>query len=218
MALLEETGQALINPLASTWNSFVAIIPGLIGAVIVLIFGYLVGGIVGFAVEKVLVKTKVNRLLEKKTNVHKVSGKLDLPSIIGLLIKWYVFVLFLTPAAALVNLPALSGFLVSAALWIPNLIAAVLIAVVGLIVADYVDAKIVETKVNRADLIGSVVKVVVIVFTLIIALGQVGIDVSVAEGSVLIILSGIMLALAIGFGLALKDELKPIVKKLIKKK
>ena len=71
---------------------------------------------------------------------------------------------------------------------------------------------------NRAHLIGSIAKVVVVVFTLVIALGQLGIDLSIAESSILIVLAGIMLALAIGFGLALKEEVKPVVKKIIKKK
>ncbi|MCH8049621.1 hypothetical protein IH979_02825 [Patescibacteria group bacterium] len=124
--------------------------------------------------------------------LDKAIGKFQLSGFLGLLIKWYVFVLFLTPSAALVKLPALSSFLLSAALWIPNLIAAVLVALVGLIAADYVALKVRETKIKSSGIVASVAKIVIIVFTLIIALGQISIDVSVAENSFLVILAGIL--------------------------
>jgi len=217
MAIFEETGEALVNPLVNLWNSFVNIIPGLIGALVVLTIGYLVGWVVGHVVKKILQKAKVDELIIEKTMLDKAIGKFQLSGFLGLLIKWYVFVLFLTPSAALVKLPALSAFLLSAALWIPNLIAAVLVALIGLIAADYVSLKVKETKIKSSGIVASVAKIVIIVFTLIIALGQISIDVSVAENSFLVILSGIMLALGLGFGLALKDELKPVVKKMVGK-
>ncbi len=217
MAFLEETGQALLNPLVNLWNSFVEVIPGLIGALVVLLFGYLVAWIIGFVTKKVLKKAKLDELITKRKTVKKITGKLELSALLGLIVKWYVFVLFLTPAASLVKLSALSTFLNSAALWIPNLIAAVLIALIGLIAADYIYEKISGTKSTKSSLIASVTRIIVIVFTLVIALNQMGIDISIAENSLLIIIAGIMLALAIGFGLALGKEIRPVVKKAVKK-
>jgi len=134
MISLEETSQALINPLVNLWNSFVKIIPGIIGALIVLIVGYTIGWIVGFVVKKVLHKAKLDQLVMKDAAVKKIVGEFELSSLLGLIIKWYIFVLFLTPAASLVNLSSLSDFLIMAALWIPSLIAAILVALIGLIV------------------------------------------------------------------------------------
>ncbi len=217
MAILEETGQALINPLVSLWDSFVSIIPGLVGALIVLIIGYIVGWAFGLLTKKVLQKVQLDKIVVEKTNLQKSAGKFKLSNVLGLVVKWYIFVLFLTPAASLVNLEALSDFLVQASLWIPNLIAAVLVAVVGFIAADYVASKVKEMKAKSSKLIAYAAKIIIVIFTLIIALNQLGIDVSVAESSFLIILAGIMLTMAIGFGLALKDEAKPVIKKIMGK-
>ena len=49
------------------------------------------------------------------------------------------------------------------------------------------------------------------------ALDQIGVNVKLAENAFLIILAGIMLALAIAFGLGMKDEAGDIVKKMKKK-
>jgi len=217
MVFIEETGQALINPMINLWNSFVRIIPGLIGAIIVLIVGYIIGWIVGFAVKKVLHKAKADKLVMKDATLEKVAGNFELSNFLGLIVKWYIFVLFLTPAASLIYLRELSDFLIRAAFWIPNLIAAVLLALIGLLVADYVYTKVHEIKAKSSAIIATIIKVVIIVFTLIIALSQLGIDVSVAESSFLIILAGIMLALAIGFGLGLKEEAKSAIKNIKKK-
>jgi small-conductance mechanosensitive channel len=214
MYFVTETGQALLNPLMGLWNSFVTALPGFIGALIVLIVGYIIAWAIGFVVTRALHQAKLDKFAVEKTTLDKVVGKFELSHLIGLIVKWYVFVLFLTPAAYLINLAALSEFLVKASLWIPNLIAAVLIALVGLVAADYVSAKVHEVKAKASSTIAAVVRVIVIIFTLIIALSQLGIDVSIAENSFLIILAGIMLALAIGFGLALKDEVKPLIKKI----
>jgi hypothetical protein len=217
MVLLEQTGQALVNPIINLWNSFVNVIPGLIGAIIVLVIGYIVGWVIGFVLTKILHKAKLDRLVVEKTTLDKIMGKFELSHFLGLIVKWYVFVLFLGPAAALVRLPALTSFLNSAALWIPSLIAAVIVALVGLIAADYVAAKVTEVKAKSSGIIANTLKLVIVVFTLIIALSQLGVDVSIAENTVLIIIAGIMLALGIGFGLAFKDEAKAIIKDVKKK-
>ena len=142
---------------------------------------------------------------------------LELSHFLGLIVKWYIFVLFLGPAAALVQLPAMTAFLNSAALWIPNLIAAIIVALVGLIAADYVAAKVHEVNAKSSAIIANVLKLVIVVFTLIISLSQLGIDVSIAQNTLLLIVAGIMLAIGLGFGLALKDEAKSIIKDLKKK-
>lgn len=214
MNIVGETGVALLNPFFNLWNSFVETIPGLIGAIIVLIVGYLVGWIIGLVVKNILERLKLDHLAVERTTLDKVIGKFQLSRFLGLIVKWFIFVLFLTPAASLVKLTALSDFLVKAALWIPNLIGAILVALVGLIAADYVYSKVHEVKAKSSGIIASTLRAVIIIFTLIISLSQLGIDVSIAQNSFLIILAGIMLALAIGFGLALKDEVKPVIRNL----
>ena len=81
MAFLEEAGQVILNPLVNLWNSFVEVIPGLAGAILVLIIGYLVGGIVGFVIKKVLNKAKIDKLLLEKTTLEKVTGKFELSAL-----------------------------------------------------------------------------------------------------------------------------------------
>ncbi|MBI2564630.1 hypothetical protein HYV79_01420 [Candidatus Woesearchaeota archaeon] len=221
MSILAETWNALINSLTELLTGVVSTIPGLVGAAIVLSLGYLVAVLVGWLVNSGLEKLELDKYAVQKTNLKKLVGSLKLSYLLGLLAKWYVFVLFFIPAAELISnkLAKLADFLSFAAqVWIPNAILAVLIAIVGALSAEYLSMRVLETKAKHADWIASGSKLVVWVFTVLVVLSQIGVQIALAQQTVLLLVAGLMLgmalALGIGFGLALKDEAKSILKSL----
>lgn len=221
MAFVNQLGASIIEPLFSIWDGIVNIVPGLVGAIVVLVFGYLVGVLFGRFVQEVLDRAKAEKWLVEKTNLVAVLGYFKLSKFVALITKWYIFILFLPPAASIVQLAPLATFLLSLAAWVPSVIAATLLALVGLMAAKYVEKKISETKAKAADLVGSVAKIIIVIFTVLLVLDQVGVRVAVAQTSFLIILAGVMLGIAlmtgIGFGLALKEEASHIIKDVKKK-
>ena len=196
-------------------------VPGIVAAIILLIIGYIVALIIGYVVDKVLEKIKFDKWVLEKTHASKVIGKFKLSNFLALITKWYVFILFLPPAAALIRLIPLAEFLKAVALWVPNVILAVILALVGVCFAAYVEEKIVATKAKAASILALLAKVIIYVFTLLIVLDQIGVQIAVAQSSFLIILSGVMLAVAltigIGFGFAFRDEAKKIIGAVKKK-
>jgi len=218
MADMSQLGGSLIEPLGEIWSSFVQTLPGILGALVVLIIGYLIANLVSKLLNKLFSRTKIDRILLEKTRVKRVLGDFQLTTFVAQLMKWYIFVWFLPPAAALSNLQPLSTFLVQLSLWIPNAIVAVLTAFFGLTAAEYCADLVQSTRGKGSDVLAGATKVIILVFTALIVLDQIGIAVSVARNSFLIVLGGIMLALAlalgIGFGLGLKDEAKAIVKEV----
>lgn len=221
MAFVNQLGASIVEPLFSIWNSIVTVVPGIIGALVVLIFGYLVGLLFGRFVQEVLDRAKADKWLVEKTNLVSVLGYFRLSHFVSLVVKWYVFILFLPPAASIIQLAPLATFLLQIATWVPSVIAAVLLALLGLMAAKYVEKKVSETKARTADLVGSVAKVVIVIFTFLIVLDQLGVRIAVAQTSFLIILAGVMLGLAlmvgIGFGLAFKEEAGKIIKDVKRK-
>ncbi|MEM3126805.1 MAG: hypothetical protein QW331_01925 [Candidatus Woesearchaeota archaeon] len=219
--MVEDIIKAILSPISILGQKFLEHIPNLIAAAVVLIIGYIISLFIGLVVRQLLERTKLDKVLVFHTKIFKAFGDFQLSHLAGLLVKWWVFVLFLPPAAELIKLNTLAQLLISLALWIPNLIAAVLIGLVGLVGAEYVNQKIISSKVRSAAAVGSTAKVLIVVFTLLISLQQIGISIDLAQNSFLIILSGIVfavaLAIGIGFGLGLKDEAKSIIKNVRKK-
>ena len=221
VGFLAELGESIIRPLASIWVSVVNTLPGLLGALVVLVVGYFVGVFLGQVVEHLLTRLKVEKFLLEKTNVARVLGYFRLSHFVGLVIKWYVFILFLTPAASITRLIPLAYFMLEVARWIPQVIAAVIIALVGVMAGDYVEYKVQETRAKAADLIGASAKILIVLFTALIVFDQIGIRVSVAQTSFLIVLSGPRLGFAImigiGFGFGPKDDAKLVIRKIKRK-
>ena len=214
--LISETGTAIAGPLVSLVQSAIETIPGIVAAIAVLILGYIIALMVGYIAKSAVYKLSSLKKYVKDSSVCKVCGTLDLAEFTGVIIKWYVFILFLPAVAKLIRLEPLSDFLQKVSLWVPNLIIAVIIAFVGLLGAEYVAMKIQGTKSRTSNLIASASKIIIVVFVSIIALQQVGIDVSIAESSVLIILAGVMLGLGLSFGLGGVDEAKDVIKRIKK--
>lgn len=216
MAYFQTTGAALIDPLVQLWNNFAVALPGIIAAIVIIIAGLIIGGAVGFLIRKALEKSNVDLHL-KKAGVG--VGFIHLPSVIGSLIKWGIFATFLIPAVRQLQMgDEISSLLYKFALWLPNLIAAIVILLFGVIIADFIADKMLHAKRSGVKVMSSVVRWVMIVYVALIALQQVGINVSLATNTALIIVGalavGLALAFGIGFGFAFKDEAKGIIKHL----
>lgn len=217
MDIFVRTAEALADPITYLWYSLIAVLPGIVAALLVIVIGYLVGFGVGWAVNKALHKAGVDKKFAK-TKLSKSLGFKNLAEIIGAIVKWYIIFLFLVPAVELLNLGVFSNMLQNFATWLPNLFVAMLIAFAGLIFADFIEDAITRSTLKGTQLLAKVSRIAIIIFAALIALRQIGIDVSLAENTVLIIVGAVALAFAIavgmGFGYALKDEARNIIKQI----
>lgn len=216
---LYSTGTDMLDPLVSLWNRFVELIPGLIGAIIVAIVGYFIASLVGYVVHKLLEKVQFDKLL-KQYELETAVGHTEISGLLGALAKWYIFVIFLGDAARIASLGVLSERLVEFAIWFPNLIVAILIIFFGLMLAHWLEVKLKHEKSKYMMWTTSIMKVLIIFFTAVIALRQAGLDVTLAEDTFKIIVGAIAIAIAvavgISYGYALKETARGHVKKIEK--
>ncbi len=218
--VLEQMSISIMNALGEVLLGILNVIPGLIAAVIVLLVGYIIGWIVYRVLDKLFDKIKFDEYIIKRTGLNEKVGNLRLGHILAVISKWYIFILFLTPAASLVKLNTLSNFLLELNFWIPSLIAALLIILFGILAATYVGQKIEHVKMKSAAGVAHIAKMVVMIFMILLALDQIGLKLSLAHNTFLIILGGIMLAFSlavgIGYGMALRETAQKRLKDLKK--
>ncbi|MFH1229801.1 MAG: hypothetical protein V1678_05270 [Candidatus Aenigmatarchaeota archaeon] len=210
MALIETAAENLLNPLVNLWNSFVSIFPGLIAAIFILIIGYLLALIIGHVVKVVIQRAGIDKAI-LKFKLPPTIGKIKVSSVLGQITKWYIFIIFIQAAADTVNLGTLSVLLAQFALWLPQLIVAVLAVFLGLFLAHYLSNLIErESQMKGIKYISNLFKVMIMFIAVVIALEQIGVEVSILQNTFLVIIGsiGIGFALAIGlaFGLGLKDK------------
>jgi len=219
--LLEELGTSVMNPLMSIYEGFIDVLPGVVGAIIVLLIGYIIAGLISTIIDKVLHKIKFDKWVIEKTHIKRVAGEFKLTKFIALITKWYVFILFLPPAAGLVKLDMLASLLNTVALWVPQIILAIIVALIGFLVAEYVGQMIIETKTRGARFIADIARFVILVIFALVVLEQIGIKIALVQNAVLVVLAGVVLAFSLGFGLAFglggRDEAKVMISELKKK-
>ena len=216
---LQQTGQALSDPLVRIWQSFVDVTPSIIAGVLVIVFGYILSSLVGALTHAILNAAKIDDHLRKARLAHSI-GFISVANLGGALIKWYIFALFIIEAAGIFKLGVLSEQLSRLAAVLPNVFAALIIVLGGLIVADYAADRMLHAKRKGVRVASSIVRWALIVVVLVTALSQIGLDVSFVSNALLILVAavgvGIAIAVGIGFGNAFKEESKTIVKHLKK--
>ncbi len=216
---LTSTGQALLSPLTELWNRIVDIVPGILAAVIVLIIGYIIAAAFGLLFHRFLDAVRVDTHLKKAGLSHSI-GFLNISHLGGSLLKWYIFALFIVQAAGFLRLGILSEQLSRLAEWLPSLFAALIIMLAGLVVSDFFADRMLHAKRRGVRVLSSLVRWFTIIFVALIALEKIGINVSFATNTVLLLIGGaalgISVAVGIGFGYAMKDEAKIMIKHLKK--
>lgn len=124
------------------------------------------------------------------------------PKLLSELVRWSVVILFLVPAAEVWGLPGITEVLNSFLLYVPNVFVAIVIAFVGIVVANLV-SEIVHNGSKglggtSSNLLSAAAKYALFFFTVLIVLNQLG----VAADLVRILFTGIVAMLAIAGGLA----------------
>lgn len=201
---IQDWGDAILVSLSNALNTFLAAIPGVIGALLIILIGWVVSGIVARLVARGLRAAGADRLFaEHGQGVYPARAMQYPPSqIAGEIAKWAIRIVFLIAAANVLGMPQVSELLNQVLLWIPNLIVAVVILLVAPLLARFVRGAV-ETAADgmgftNGALLGRIAQVAIIAFAVIVAIDQVGI----AADLVNTLFIGIVGALALGFGLA----------------
>jgi len=224
MNALNDWSSVLAASFVEIWFKFVGLVPNIIGAILIFIVGLFLAEALGRLIAKILKKIYVDRAVETtglKVILEKVGFKMEISKALGLLVTWFLYAVVLVAAADILGLTQISEFLRAVVLYIPNVIIAVVILIVGIIVSNFIQTLVKETaiaaKLSVADFLANVAKWAILVFTVMAAL----IQLRIATELIQILFTGfvLMFSLAggIAFGLGGKDKAKDVIDKLSRK-
>jgi hypothetical protein len=212
--LLNQTGQTLLDAGTQVWNSFVNFLPQLIGALVIIVVGWIVAKILKKIVVTLLEHSTLDKWVEEQNLTAAIGGK-KISALMGTVVKWFVIAIFLSQAVSTFQLQVLGTFLAQLANYIVLFLVAVVIISIGLITGRYVRHAIEATDHNQKRVVGLILEVIVIYLSLVIGLQNLGLQVTVLVDLFRIAFTGFVLTVAlvvgIGFGLAFKDEAKGLM-------
>ena len=200
------------DPLREMLTRVMAYLPVLLGALIIFVIGWLVAKTLKRIVEWLL-KTLHFETLAEKAGVSEAMRKGDLKmsvsQIISGLVYWLIMIMVLVMVVNALGMPKASDILERLFAYIPRVIAALFVLVVAMFLATFVSGIVRTTAANaklpQPELLAGISRWAIIVFAVTISLAQLGIAPMFVTTTFNILLAGIVLALALAFGLGGKD-------------
>ena len=205
MPVVTNWGDAIITSLSNALNLVLTFIPKLIGFLIILLVGYIIAKAVSKAVVFLLRKVGFDRMANRigLNRVSQSSGmNLDPANILGQVVYWFLFLIFLIPAVDSLGLTTVSNILNTIIAYIPNVFVAIIVLFLGTLaasfVADIVRGFTASSKVGNPNIFAGIARFSIIGFAALIALEQL----QIAPALLNILFTAIIGAMALAFGLA----------------
>lgn len=225
MQIIGNLPQIVFASLVNLIEQFATLIPRLAAALIVFIFGLYISEWVGRGVSRLLAKVYLDVAFHKsglKKMLERVGLKYPVSRVLGVLATWFLYVAFLIAIADILRLPQITEFLKGIVLYIPNVVVAVIILLVGALLAEMSRKIIVSAlrarKLSDLIILGALARYAILVFTVMAVLFHL----KVASELITIILSGLvfMIALAGGlaFGLGGKQQASEFLQRITRRK
>jgi mechanosensitive ion channel-like protein len=213
LAPVRDTGEAVRASLANALSMFLGAIPRIIGFAVVLIIGWFVASLIAKGVAALLRSIKFNDLAQRSGFggfVQNMGVRRDPAGVLADVAKWFIRLITLVVAFDTLGLPAVSGVLQQLLLWLPNLIVALVVLVIGGLAAGalshLVRGATAEAGFSNPDTMATVAKVAVWGFAIIVAVTQLGIATTLINTLVIGVVGALALASGLAFGLGGRDR------------
>jgi hypothetical protein len=225
MLAVIEWNTLIIEPVTRMLTKILAYLPVLLGALVILIIGWIIAKAIKRIVDWLLKLIRFDALADK-AGISEILKKGDLKisarEVVSSIVYWLIMIMILVMTVEALGLPRASDVLAGLFAYVPNVIAALLVLVVAMFLASFVSG-IVRTAAGNANLpkpeiLAGISRWAILIFAVTIALEQLGIAPLLVATTFNIILGGIVLALALAFGLGGKDTAAKYLEELKKKR
>jgi hypothetical protein len=208
----------MLEPVRAFLLQIAGFLPKLALALAVLIAGWLLAKFARFAIVKALRAVNFNVLTEHAglDGFLRQGGiETDTTGIFGLLVYWLVILAALIIGFNGMGLTYITGLLGEIVRFVPKVTVALLILAFGAYFARFVGNAVItycrNISIQDADVLGKLAQYAIMTFVVLIALDQVNVGGDIVRQSFLIILAGVVFALALAFGLGGKDAAAELI-------
>ncbi len=219
MEKVTEFKDIAMQSLTTMWFEITKVFPNIIGALVVLIIGWLVTKIVVKIIKKVLKLAKANKLDDKLNEIEIIEGKklnFDTIKVVSKFVKYLMYIVLLVTASDIMGLDIITKQIGDLIAYLPKLFSALVIFVIGLLFANFVKnglkSLFESMDLSGGKMISQVVFFLLLTFISITALNQAGIDTEIITNNINMIIAAFLLAFAIAFGFGARE----VVSKLLK--
>ena len=207
-----------ISSLKSIITDFANAFPNLIGALVLLIVGWIIAKFAYKILHRVLKAIRIDAIGEKLGEIDfikKSNMKIEISAIIGKFFYYIILFIFLISATETLGLTIVSEQISDLIAYLPRLLSALIILLIGLLFADFVRGIVKSACDSMGISSGNIISGFIFYFLFITiglsALAQAGINVEILNSNITLILGGIVLAFALAYGFASRNILSSVL-------
>jgi len=218
----ENLGGVLVSSIENVWSIFANFVPMVLFAVVLFIIGMLVASVVGKAISQLISATKVDRLFQSagvEEFLNKIGMKLNIGKFFGVIVKWFISIVFLIASLQILQLSEVSDFIGQIVIiYLPKIIIIAILLMLAIIIANAVKKIVLASSkaasIKSAETLASLSKygVWVIAFTLIAP--YMGLEGALLQTLFAGIIAFFVIAGGLAFGLGGKDAAARAIEKI----
>jgi len=217
---VRDWSEAMLTALAGGLAMFFAAIPKVIAFAVILVIGWFVAGLIARLAARLLRAVHFNDLAERSgfgTFVRNIGVKNDCAGFLAQVANWFMRLIVLVVAFDALGLPAVSDVLRQLLLWLPNLVVAVVVLVVGGLLANaaagLVRGATASAGFGHPDVIANIARAAVWMFAIIVAVNQIGIARELVNTLFMGAVALAVIALGLSFGLGGRELAANLLRK-----
>jgi len=215
---VRDWGDSVRVSLTNALALFFGAIPRIIGFLVILLVGWFLASLLAKGVSALLRAVHFNDLARRSgfsDFVNKMGPDTDAAGVIASVAKWFVRLIVLVVAFDALGLPAVSDVLRQLLLWLPNLVVAMVVLVIGGLaataLANLVRGATAEAGFTNPNVLATVARTAVWAFAVIVAVNQLGIATTLINTLLIGVVGALALASGLAFGLGGRDKAAELI-------
>ncbi|HMS83281.1 MAG TPA: hypothetical protein PKD12_06495 [Nitrospira sp.] len=213
-------GDAMVDAFRDMMKRLALFFPKLLALASFILLGIVVGLMIKAILQRVLRAARVDVFSERwglQAALSKAGLKQPLSQVVARVTFWIVFVMFVFMGVDALDLPATAGLMGDLLGYLPHVVVAGLLMLVGGLLANFLgEAALiaaVNAQIQEARLISTLVRWGILLFTASTVMTQLGIAKEMVISAFSIVFGGVVLALAIAVGLGARNIARDIMER-----
>ena len=202
--------QHLNTILEELWNDFLALIPNILISLLVLGIGYLLAFLVKYLIKRFMGYIG-KQISQRFSNID--LGQAG--TFIGTAFFWLIIFSSILLITDILGLTILTSWFESILKYLPNVFAAILIIfaaiIIGNFIAGIINSVSVRVGLDYSKTLGKIVQFIILFTAIIIAIDQVGIEITFLINIIDIVLAALLFGAALAFGLGARISISNIL-------
>jgi small-conductance mechanosensitive channel len=209
-------GFNILQSLQNAFTTFLNYVPNVIGALLVLLIGYIIARLIRAGISRLLRKVRVDEKLTHGKGgeyVARFSPQGKPSQLVGLVVQYVLMVFVIVSAVGTLNIPAVTGFVTLVLSYLPNVLAALLIFLVAAAIAAAVGGLVHRTMGDTPTgrVVRSAAPTLVMAIAVFMILNQLGIAETIVTATYIALIGAVALGSALAFGLGGRDAAADLI-------